>query len=171
MDYSQSSMDVSISPYYAWRWLFLPLNCWSRNWFNLGAQPTEIDLHAQTRRLTTGGASSSFEMIISQSKSHGDITRVFIAIRPLLEIERWSSCEIRVCKIIRLCMGIFTIALSNKKKCSQILNKNTSPYFHRASLAIWPFITLKRTHFSELSISRLTAYIIEASLWFDARAY
>ena len=92
--------------------MFLPLNCWSRNWFNLGAQPTEIDLHAQTRRLTTGGASSSFEMIISQRKSHGDITRVFIAIRPL-----------------------------------------------------------KRTHFSELSISRLTAYIREASLWFDARAY
>ena len=151
-------MDVSISPYYAWRWLFLPLNCLSRNWFNLGAQPTEIDLHTQTRRLTTGGASSSFEMIISQSKSHGDITRVFIAIRPLLEIERWSSCEIRVCEIIRLCMGIFTIALSNIKNAVKFSIKIPHLTFteHRLLsdhllrwkepiLASYPFLGLLRT--------------------------
>ena len=32
-------------------------------------------------------------------------------------------------KIMRVCMGIFTTALGNKK-IGQILTKNTSPYFH-----------------------------------------
>ena len=36
--------------------------------------------------------------------------------------------------------------LLGNKKFSRILNKNTSPYFHRASIAIWPFTMLKRTH-------------------------
>ena len=45
------------------------------------------------------------------------------------------------------------------KKFSQILNKNTSPYFHSASLVIWPLTMLKRTHFSELPISRFSTYI------------
>ena len=45
-------------------------------------------------------------------------------------------------------MEIFTTALSNKK-VSQIFNKNTSPYFHSASLVTWTLFTLKRTHFSE----------------------
>ena len=36
--------------------------------------------------------------------------------------------------------------LLGNKKFSQTLNKNTSPYFHRASIAIWPFTMLKRTH-------------------------
>ena len=48
-------------------------------------------------------------------------------------------------------MRIFTTTLRNKKY-SQILNKNTSPYFHSASLAIGPF--------SELSISRFTTYFL-----------
>ena len=56
-------------------------------------------------------------------------------------------------------MRIFTTTLRNKKY-SQILNKNTSPYFHSASLAIGPFTMLKRTHFSELSISRFTTYFL-----------
>ena len=45
------------------------------------------------------------------------------------------------------------------KKFSQILNKNTSPYFHSASLVIWPLTMLKRTHFSELPISRFSTYM------------
>ena len=77
----------------------------------------------------TGGPSSSCEMIILRNKSHGEI--------------------------IRVCMGIFTTALRNKK-LSQILNTNTSPYFQSALLAIWPLTMLKRSHFSELSISRFT---------------
>ena len=72
-------------------------------------------------------------------------------------------------EIIGVCMGIFTTALGNKK-CSQILHKNISPYLHRASLAISPLTTFKRTHFSELSISRFTTYTGEASLWFDRYA-
>ena len=36
---------------------------------------------------------------------------------------------------IRVCMGIFTAALRNKKY-NQILNKNTSPYFHSALLVV-----------------------------------
>ena len=46
-----------------------------------------------------------------------------------------SSCEVIILRnnsyggIIRICMGIFIIALRNKK-IRQILNKNTSPYFH-----------------------------------------
>ena len=58
---------------------------------------------------TTGGPSSSCEMIILRNNSHGGI--------------------------IRVCMGIFTTALRNKK-IRQILNKNTSPYFHSVSLVI-----------------------------------
>ena len=67
--------------------------------------------------------SFSCKMIILWSKNHGEIRRV--------------------------CMGIFTTALKNKKY-SQIPNKNTSPYFHSASLVIWPLTLLKRTHFSKL---------------------
>ena len=77
----------------------------------------------------TGGPSSSCEMITLRNKSHSEI--------------------------IRVCMGIFTAALRNKK-LSQILNTNTSPYFQSALLAIWPLTMLKRSHFSELSISRFT---------------
>ena len=55
-------------------------------------------------------------------------------------------------------MGIFTNALKNKK-VSQIVNKNYSPYFHRASLVIRPLTTLKGTHFSELSIPKFSTYI------------
>ena len=82
---------------------------------------------------STGGPSSSCEMIMLRNKSYGEI--------------------------IRVCLGIFTSALRNKKKHNQILNKNTSPHFDNESLAIWPLIMLKRNHFSELSISRFTTYI------------
>ena len=71
-------------------------------------------------------------MIILRNKSHGEI--------------------------IRVCLGKFTTALWNKKY-SQILNKNTSPYFHSESLVIWLLTVLKRTHFGELSISRFTTHI------------
>ena len=46
-----------------------------------------------------------------------------------------------------------------KKKYGQILQKNTSPYFNSAALVICPLTMSKRTHFSELSISRSTTYI------------
>ena len=58
------------------------------------------------------------------------------------------------------------------KKYSQILYKNTSPYFFSASPVIWPLTMLKRTHSDELSISRFITYIREAQgfpykfLWF-----
>ena len=58
---------------------------------------------------STGGPSSSFEMIILRTNSHGGI--------------------------IRVCVGIFTTALRNKK-IRQILKKNTSPYFHNVLIAI-----------------------------------
>ena len=57
---------------------------------------------------------------------------------------------------MRVCMRIFVTALRNKK-INQILNKNTSPYFHSALLIICLFTTLKETHFSKLSISRFMA--------------
>ena len=60
--------------------------------------------------------------------------------------------------IIRVCLGIFTTALRNKKIC-QILKKNTSPYFHSVLLVIWPLTLMKRTHFSELSNWRFSTYI------------
>ena len=75
----------------------------------------------------TGGLSSSCEVIILRSNSHS--------------------------RIIRVCMAIFTTALRNEK-IPQILNKNTSRYFHSVSLVIWPHTSMKRTHFSELSISK-----------------
>lgn len=52
-----------------------------------------------------------------------------------------SSCEMIFLRInshggnIRVCMGIFTTALRNKK-ILQILNKKTSTYFHSVSLVI-----------------------------------
>ena len=55
----------------------------------------------------------------------------------------------------RVCMGIFTAALRNKR-CWQILHKNTSPYFHSAMLVLWPFTLFQRGHFSALSISKFT---------------
>ena len=48
---------------------------------------------------------------------------------------------------------------------NQILNKNTSPYFHSVSLVIWPLSLMKRIHFSELSISRFSTYIRKAKGW------
>ena len=88
--------------------------------------------------LTTGSPSSSCEMIILHNNSHGGI--------------------------IRVCMGIFTTALGNKK-IRQILNRNTSPYFHSVPLVIWPPTLMKRTHFSELSISKFSTYIRKAQGW------
>ena len=58
---------------------------------------------------STGGLSSSCEMIILRNKSHGEI--------------------------IRLCMAIVTTEVRSKKY-NQILNTNNSPYFHSASLVI-----------------------------------
>ena len=86
---------------------------------------------------TTGGPSSSCEMIILRNNSHGGI--------------------------IRVCMGIFTTAL-RYKIIRQILKKNTSPYFHSVSLVIWPLTLMKRTHISELSISRFSTFI-RKGLW------
>ena len=60
------------------------------------------------RRLT-GGPSSSCEMSILRNNSHGGI--------------------------IRVCMGIFTTALRNKKYV-KFSKKKTSPYFHSVSLVI-----------------------------------
>ena len=64
-------------------------------------------------KLSTGGPSSSCKMIILRNNSHGGI--------------------------IRVCMGIFTTALRNKK-IRQILKKNTSPRFHSVLLVIWPLV-------------------------------
>ena len=83
----------------------------------------------------TGGPSSNCKMIILHNNSHGGI--------------------------IRVCMRIFTTALRNET-IRQILNENTSPYFHSVSLVIRPFILMKSTHFSELSISRFSTYIRKA---------
>ena len=88
-----------------------------------------------TDNYTTGGPSSSCEMIILRNNSHGGI--------------------------IRVCMGIFTTALRNKK-IRQILKKNTSPYFHSVSFVIRPLTSMKRAHFSELFISRFSTYIRNA---------
>ena len=85
-----------------------------------------------------GGPSSSYEMIILRTNSHGGI--------------------------IRVCMGIFTTALRNKK-IRQILKKNTSPYFHSVLLVIWPLTLMKRAHLSELFISRFSTYIRKAQGW------
>ena len=60
--------------------------------------------------------------------------------------------------IIRVCMGIFTAALRNKI-IRQILKKNTSPYFYSVTLVIWPLTLMKRTHFSELSISTFSTFL------------
>ena len=57
----------------------------------------------------TGGPSSSCEMIILRNNGYGGI--------------------------IRVCIGIFTSALRNKK-IRQILKKNTSPRFHSVLLVI-----------------------------------
>ena len=84
--------------------------------------------------------------------------------QPQAPAVRWSSCAITDghSAILRVCMGIFTTALKNWKIC-QILNKTTSTYFHSVSLVIWPLTLMKRTHFSDLSISRSYTYIRKTS--------
>ena len=64
---------------------------------------------------------------------------------------------------IRVCMRICTTSLRNKT-IRQILNKNTSPYFHSVSLVIWLLFLMKSTHRSELSISRFSTYIRKAKM-------
>ena len=59
---------------------------------------------------------------------------------------------------------LFTTGLRNKT-IRQTLNKNTSPYLHSVSLVIWPLSLMKRTHFSELSISKFSTYIRKAQGW------
>ena len=66
--------------------------------------------------------------------------------------------------IIRVCMGIFTTALRNKKYV-KFSKKKTSPYFHSVSLVIWPLTLMKRAHLSELFISRFSTYIRKAQGW------
>ena len=75
-----------------------------------GAENTnKMQIQHQQVTTSTGGPSSSCEMIILRNNSHGGI--------------------------IRVCMGIFTTAL-RYKIIRQILKKNTSPYFHSVSLVI-----------------------------------
>ena len=94
---------------------------------------------------TLGKISSLFkkdlEMIILRNNSHGGITRV--------------------------CMRIFTTALRTTKNTSnyQKKKKNNSPYFHSVLLVIWLLTLMKRTHFSESSISRFPTYIRKAQGW------
>ena len=95
-------------------------------------------LRPNSSRSTTGGPSSSCDMIILRNNRHGGI--------------------------IRVCMGIFTAALRNKI-IRQILKKNTSPYFYSVTLVIWPLTLMKRTHFSELSISTFSTFIRKAQGW------
>ena len=104
---------------------------WNRSW-NHRAKENQWKTRGNGRWVTCAaidGPSSSCEMIILRSNSHG--------------------------RIIRVRMGIFTTALRNKK-IRQILDKNTSPYFHSASLVIWLLTMLKGTHVSELSISKFS---------------
>ena len=73
-------------------------------------EPSRIPIRSLKRlRNNTGGPSSSSEMIILRNNGHDGI--------------------------IRVCMGIFTSALRNKK-IRQILKKNTSPRFHSVVLVI-----------------------------------
>ena len=120
---------------------------WGEGKGGLLAHHSTFPLWIQSRQKTTsrkysswrtGGPSSSCEMIILRNNSHGGI--------------------------IRVCMGIFTTAL-RYKIIRQILKKNTSPYFHSVSLVIWPLTLMKRTHFSELSISRFSTFIRKAQGW------
>ena len=55
-------------------------------------------------------------------------------------------------EILRLCIGLFTTSIRNKN-ISQIVNKNTSPYFYSVFLVVCPLTVLKGTHFTELSIT------------------
>ena len=91
---------------------------------------TLMDIMRDIFNRFTGGPSSSCEMITLRNNSHGGI--------------------------IRVCMGIFTTALRNKK-IRQILNKNTSPYFHSVSLVIWSLTLMNRAHLNELFISLKTS--------------
>ena len=77
----------------------------------------------------TGGPSSRCEMIISRNISHGGI--------------------------IRVCRGIFTTALRNKKNTSNS-QKNTSPYFHSVSLVIWP-LTWRETDWTQAQAAQVPA--------------
>ena len=126
--------------------MYLPLVTWSSvalatpitNSKKVQAAVVLISWFQFSADTVTGGLSSSCEMIILRNNSHGGI--------------------------IRVCMGIFTTALRNKK-IRQILKKCTSPYFHSVLLVIWPLTLMKRAHLSELFISRFSTYIRKAQGW------
>ena len=102
---------------------------------------TKLSLMASTAFISsqpTSGPSSSCEMIILRNNSHYGI--------------------------IRVRMGIFTTTLRNKKNTSNS-QKNSSPYFHSVLLVIWPLTLMKRTHFSEMSISKFSTYPRKAQGW------
>ena len=86
--------------------------------------------------LGTGGPSSSCEMIILRNNGHGGI--------------------------IRVCMGIFTTALRNKK-IRQILKKNTSPRFHIFLFLVVPFIPASDADV----VQHFTGYSITYCKWYS----
>ena len=61
-------------------------------------------------------------------------------------------------EIMRVCMEIFTTALGNKK-IGQILTKKYLTLLPQCIACYLTLTTLKRTHLSELSISRFSTYI------------
>ena len=87
---------------------------------------------------------------------------------------RRSSCEVSLSEIIRVCIGIFTTTLRNKKNTVKF-----SPYFHGASLVIWLLLKLKepisasypfllygvRCFYSEFEFVSILLQTLIISLW------
>ena len=61
---------------------------------------------------------------------------------------------------MRVCMEYWRPLLGIKNTVKFSI-KNTSHYFYTESLVVWPLTMLKRTHFSELYISRFTTIYID----------
>ena len=74
-----------------------------------------------------------------------------------------SSCEMIIFRNDSH-SGIIRVPLRNKKYV-KLSKKNISPYFHSVLLVIWPLTLMKRTHFSELSISRYSTYLRKTQGW------
>ena len=116
-------VSVCAIPAIYWKYLAVISFTWSRKLNNHRADFKSK--YVKWVSWCTGGPSSSSEMIILRNKGHGEILRV--------------------------CMGLFTTYIRNKN--SQIVNKNTSPYFYSVFLVVWPLTVLKGTHFTKLSIT------------------
>ena len=77
----------------------------------------------------------------------------------------WDS---RFTHVLQRIVGTNFLIITQAAQASAVRwEKFTSPYFYSVTLVIWPLTLMKRTHFSELSISRFSTFIRKALMYLE----